>query len=72
MSFLVENGIRVKVWGNLWREQRNRSKGKYEVCGPSQYGEEYVRRVCAFDINLAFLRKINRHLKQRGSVVICG
>jgi spore maturation protein CgeB len=74
MSFLAENGICVKVWGNLWREQRNRSKGKYEVCGPSQYGEEYVRRICAFDINLAFLRKINRDRQTTRSVEIpaCG
>jgi spore maturation protein CgeB len=74
VNFLAQSGIRVKVWGNLWREHQDRNHGKYDVGGPSQYGEEYVRCICAFDINLAFLRKINHDLQTTRSVEIpaCG
>jgi len=74
IDFLAQSGIRVNVWGNLWREYRDRTHGEYEVCGPSQYGDDYVRRICAFDINLAFLRKMNRDRQTTRSVEIpaCG
>lgn len=74
VAFLADNGVGVKVWGNLWREYRDKTNGKYDVGGPSQYSEDYVRIICAFDINLAFLRKINRDLQTTRSVEIpaCG
>jgi len=70
VACLADNGIPVKVWGDLWDRWKKRLDGKFEVAGPSRYGDEYVRIICSFDINLCFLRKANRDLQTTRSVEI--
>ena len=73
-AFLAEQGIPVKVWGDRWDEFQRRTRGKFTVGGRSRYGDDYVKTICAFDINLCFLRKINRDFQTQRSVEIpaCG
>jgi hypothetical protein len=74
VTSLTENGIGVKVWGDKWNKFKKITKGEFQVCGPSQYGEQYVKIICSFDINLSFLRKANRDLQTTRSMEIpaCG
>ena len=74
VAFLAEKGIRVKVWGNEWARWQKKLRGKFAVAGPSQYGEQYTKIICSFDINLGFLRKINRDQQTSRSIEIpaCG
>lgn len=74
IAHLARNGIPVKVWGDHWEDFRARSGTNYTVAGRSQYGETYTRIICAFDINLGFLRKVNRDLQTQRSIEIpaCG
>jgi spore maturation protein CgeB len=72
MEFLAANGVPVRVWGPNWP-----SKGVCEglrVEQRSLWGDDYALATCAFDINLGFLRKINRDLQTTRSVEIpaCG
>ncbi len=74
IRWLAEQGVPIKVWGNGWERAQRELGGKFEVAGPSQYGETYVKIMCAFDINLAFLRKVNRDRQTQRSIEIpaCG
>ena len=71
---LAAAGIPMKVWGDRWLEFQRKTGGKFTVAGPSRYGDGYVKTVCAFDINLCFLRKMNRDFQTQRSVEIpaCG
>ena len=70
---LADSGIPVRVYGDGWERLRKASPG-VTVSGPSMYGDLYARIICAFDINLAFLRKISRDLQTARSIEIpaCG
>lgn len=67
------SGVRVKVFGNGWEAWRGRHP-KLEIQPGPVYGEEYVRAVCASDVQLGFLRKKNRDLHTSRSLDIpaCG
>jgi hypothetical protein len=63
--FLVTSGIPVRVWGETW------GRGWMEwaafhrhpaltVESRALFAAEYVKAICSFDINLAFLRTLNR------------
>lgn len=71
---LARAGIEVKVWGPLWDRRKTEHDATYTVGGSSQWGEGFSRTVCAFDINLGFLRKENRDLQTTRSIEIpaCG
>ncbi len=73
-AFLAKHGVPIKVWGNRWDEFRQKTRGTFLVGGPSRYGDDYVKTICSFDINLCFLRKVNRDLQTQRSVEIpaCG
>ena len=72
IEFLAANGVPVRVWGPNW-PSKSISKG-FRVEKRCLWGDDYVLAICAFDINLGFLRKINRDLQTTRSVEIpaCG
>jgi hypothetical protein len=79
IAFLAENGISVRVWGggcergwNIWAKRHQHTNLQIETRGV--WGDLYTRTICSFDINLGFLRKLNRDLQTTRSVEIpaCG
>jgi hypothetical protein len=70
--YLCRNGIQVRIWGHGWQQFKGRPNAL--VMRRSMVGDDYARVISAFDINLAFLRKINRDLQTTRSVEIpaCG
>jgi hypothetical protein len=73
MVRLAHAGIPVRVWGNGWERQRVRPE-LLRIEGRALYGDDYALAINAFDINLCFLRKLNRDLQTQRSVEIpaCG
>lgn len=71
---LAAAGVPVRIWGDRWERWKRRVGATFDVAGVSLYGEMYARIVNAFDINLCFLRKVNRDLQTTRSVEIpaCG
>lgn len=77
--FLVTNGVPVRVWGegwgNGWKKWAafHRHPG-LKVEDRAVFGTEYAKATCSFNVNLAFLRKLNRDLQTTRSVEIpaCG
>jgi hypothetical protein len=69
---LADSGIPVVLWGDCWREKTPHPR--LDVRGPSPYGDRYARAVCALEINLHFLRKLNRDTETTRSIEIpaCG
>jgi len=69
--YLVRNGISVRVWGSGWKTwhcwHRNPLLTVEHV---SLWNNEYVKAICSFDINLGFLRKVNRDTQTTRSVEI--
>jgi len=70
MLYLAENGISIRVWGPNWSRKIQVSHPNLKIEGKPLRGEEYVKAICSFDINLAFLRKINRDLQTTRSIEI--
>lgn len=74
MLRLAESGHPVRVWGNRWPAEWGRRHPNLRIEGRAVTGDDYPRAVCATDINLGFLRKLNRDLHTSRSVEIpaCG
>lgn len=74
MNFLAENGLSVRIWGPNWNRNQSLMHPDIKLENKGLYAEEYAKAICAFDINLAFLRKVNRDLCTSRSVEIpaCG
>jgi hypothetical protein len=72
MEFLATNGVPVRVWGPRWPSRHMVSGMRVER--QCLWGDAYALATCCFDINLGFLRKINRDLQTTRSVEIpaCG
>lgn len=71
MLALAEAGIGVRVWG--WQPPINFRKYRHKnllIEGKPLWGLDYARCICSFDINLGFLRKINRDRQTTRSVEI--
>jgi hypothetical protein len=73
LHHLAENGLSVRVWGPNWDKcplahANLRLENKWII------GDDYARALCAFDINLGFLRKMHRDRSTVRSVEIpaCG
>ena len=56
------SGIPVRVWGYTWERMKNVPPVMLLENRPL-WGDEYVRAIRSFDINLCFLRKCNRDLQ---------
>jgi len=75
ISFLAEAGTQVRWWGGAWSNKSfspNIPNLIYE--NDALWGHDYAKAINSFDINLCFLRKINRDLQTTRSVEIpaCG
>jgi hypothetical protein len=70
---LAESGIPVRVWGYTWERCVRTPPGLILENRPL-WGDDYALALCAFDINLCFLRKANRDLQTQRSIEIpaCG
>jgi hypothetical protein len=73
VEFLARNGVEVRVWGDGWNGRAN-NMPHLRVESRALWEHDYARALCAFDINLCFLRKANRDLQTTRSVEIpaCG
>ncbi len=73
MYSLAKQEIPVRVWGPDWQKCRLRAK-HFLLEHKSLWAEQYALALNAFDINLCFLRKINRDLQTTRSMEIpaCG
>jgi spore maturation protein CgeB len=73
MHFLALQGIKVRIYGNDWQSFRPATPNM-RIEGRAVYGDKYAEVLCACDINLCFLRRINRDRQTQRSVEIpaCG
>lgn len=73
LCFLAESGIDVRIWGYTWERCKRKPK-LLRLENKPLWGDNYARAICAFDINLCFLRKANRDLQTTRSIEIpaCG
>lgn len=73
MQFLASQGIFVRVYGNDWQSFHPNTPN-LRIEGHAVYGDEYAEVLCACDINLCFLRRMNRDRQTQRSVEIpaCG
>jgi len=72
--FLARHGVSVRVWGPGWNGHRELNHQNLKIEGKGLWGKDYPLAICATDINLCFLRKINRDLQTTRSIEIpaCG
>ncbi len=73
MQFLASQGIEVRIYGSDWHSFRA-ATSNLRIEGRPVYSDEYAEVLCAFDINLCFLRRMNRDRQTTRSVEIpaCG
>lgn len=74
IHYLASHGILVRIWGPNWKTKCKLNHPNMIIEGKSLWGDQYAKAICAFDINLHFLRKINRDLQTQRSIEIpaCG
>jgi spore maturation protein CgeB len=60
IAYLIENSIPVKVTGDGWPKGNHWKVIAPYYCGPSIYGEDYIKIINGMDIALHFLRHGNR------------
>ena len=69
ICYLAESGIDVRIWGYRWNHCKSPPK-RLKLEMQELQGQDYARAICAFDINLCFLRKCNRDLQTVRSIEI--
>ncbi len=72
---LVRHDVPVRIWGGGW--DRWASKNRHPLLRVEErciWADDYVRAIGSFDINLCFLRRLNRDVQTTRSVEIpaCG
>jgi len=75
LLFIANHGVSVRIWGEGWTGWAKRYSHPNMVIEKRPiWGAQYARAICSFDINLGFLRKLNRDLQTTRSVEIpaCG
>lgn len=70
---LARSGVPVRICGDGWPESFQSGASGVSF-SPGVFGDDYARTICALDVNLGFLRKINRDLQTTRSVEVpaCG
>lgn len=71
---LAESGIKVRWWGCDKPFLRSLKHHNLIIEKNNLWGSDYAKAICAFKINLCFLRKINRDVQTTRSIEIpsCG
>jgi spore maturation protein CgeB len=74
LGHLAANGIQPRIYGNDWVGRRRVKRLGLRPEGKAPVADDYARTICAFDINLSFLRKMNRDRQTARSIEIpaCG
>ena len=74
MFCLAKKGISMRIWGPNWDRRCKLSHPNLKIEGKSLWRDDYIKAICAFDIDLGFLRKANRDLHTSRSIEIpaCG
>jgi len=74
IHYLASHGIPARIWGPNWRRKCQLNHPNIVVEGIPLWKDDYAKAICSFDINLNFLRKINRDLQTARSIEIpaCG
>ena len=74
MLQLAKAGIEIRIWGPGWKRGHNLSHPNLRIEGRALWADEYALAICATDINLCFLRKVNRDCQTQRSIEIpaCG
>lgn len=73
--FLAKHGIKIRVWGRWPAEWVTKlAQHGVVIVGKNLVGIDYAKAICALDINLNFLRKVNRDVQTTRSIEIpaCG
>jgi hypothetical protein len=72
LRYLANSGLPIRIWGPGWTRWKGLENATVE--GRGIYGDDYARAICATDINLGFLSKLNRDLQTTRSIEIpaCG
>lgn len=72
--YLAKQGFAVRVWGSGWNKKNWLFHPNLRIENIPLWGEDYSRAICSFDINLNFLRRVNRDLQTTRSIEIpaCG
>ena len=69
LYFLANSHVKIRVWGYSWECCDHVPKNLHLENRPL-WGDQYAKALCAFDVNLCFLRKCNRDLQTTRSVEI--
>lgn len=74
MNHIAQCGLRVRIWGPGWKNRDFSPHPNLLIENRALWGEEYPRVICSTDINLCFLRKVNRDRQTTRSMEIpaCG
>lgn len=72
--YLAKQGFAVRVWGQGWNKKNWLFHPNLRIENIPLWGEDYSKAICSFDINLNFLRRVNRDLQTTRSIEIpaCG
>lgn len=74
MLQLAKAGIEIRILGDGWKCGNCLSHPNLHIKGRAVWADEYAMAICATDINLCFLRKVNRDRQTDRSIEIpaCG